>query len=248
MKKIEYFGKKTLDTFIISLTYQNNLPSIKLNKIYPFAEAIEDYYPIKPQLALLKRRFTEIRLAPFTFWDENEKNRVEIGQDFLVFTFVDYLKWDRELVKILKVFNALREFLDLPNIIKIVITYVDIFPISREDFVYDEYFTIPKFNFGHDWNIKFHDTNLGFVPFEEEYDECKKKIVIRFKSIPKENNDDYFNFRLETVGSVDNFTMSPDPQILQNFLNDCHDRIEDYFVNFLTETYRRDLELEIIDY
>ncbi len=42
--------------------------------------------------------------------------------------------------------------------------------------------------------------------------------------------------------------MAPDPEILQSHLDDCHDRIEDYFINFLTDEYRKDLELDIEDY
>jgi len=244
MKRIVYFGKRTLDTFTISLTYEKLLPGIELDKIFPFAEAIEEYYPTRPILGLLKRRLTEIHLAPFTFWDENKKNRVEIGQDYLAFTFSDYLKWERELPKVLKVVTALSDILELPNISKIVLTYVDIFPIPRKLFIYNKYFTMPNFDFEHEWKIKFYDVNLGFVPFEEG----KKKIVLRFKSIPKNHTEINYNFRLETVGSVDNFSMAPDPEILQSHLDDCHDRIEDYFINFLTDEYRKDLELDIEDY
>lgn len=244
MKRIVYFGKKTLDTFTIILTYEKLLPGIKLDKIYPFAEAIEEFYPEKPILGLLKRRLTAIQLAPFTFWDENKKNRVEIGQDYLAFTFSDYLKWDKELLKVLKVFKALSVFLDLPNINRLVLTYVDIFPIPREPFIYNKFFTMPNFDFEHEWIIKFHDANLGFVPYEEE----KRKIVLRFKSIPQNHDETNFNFRLETVGRVDKLSIAPDPEILRSHLDDCHDRIEDHFIKFLTDEYRKDLELDIEDY
>jgi len=248
MKRIIYFGKRTLDTLTISLTYEKLLPGITLDKVYPFAEAIEEFYPTKPILGLLKRRFTEIQLASFTFWDKNKKNRVEIGQDYLVFTFSDYLKWEKELPKVLKVFKVLSEILELPDISKIVLTYVDIFSIPREPFIYNNYFTMPNFDFEHEWIIKFYDANFGFVPFEEEFDEGKKKIVLRFRSIPQNHNEINYNFRLETVGSVDNFSMTPDPEILQSHLDDCHDRIEDHFINFLTDEYRKNLELDVEDY
>jgi len=248
MKKIVYFGKRTLDTFIISLTYEDLLPGIKLEKIYPFAKAIEEYFPIKPMLGLLKRRFTEIQLAPLNFSDESNKNRVEIGQDFLVFTFSDYLKWEIELPKVLKVYKELSEILEFPNISKIVLTYVDIFSIPKESFNYNRYFTMPNFDFGHEWNISFNDASLGFVPFEEESEEGKKKIVLRFKSIPQKHSETNYNFRLETVGSMDNISMPPDFEILNSHLDDCHDRIEDYFINFLTEEYRSNLELSVDNY
>ncbi len=248
MKRIVYFGKKTLNSFIINLNYEKILPGIELEKINPFALAIKEFFPTKPILGLLKRRFTEIHLAPFTFWDINKKNRVEIGQDYLVFNFSDYLKWKKELPKVLKVFEALNEILDLPNISKIVLTYVDIFPISKESFIYNKFFTMPNFNFEHEWIINFYDTNLGFVPFEEVSAERKEKIVLRFKSIPQNHDEVNYNFRLETVGSLDNFSMTPDSEILKSHLDDCHDRIEDHFINFLTEEYRVNLELEVEDY
>lgn len=248
MEKIKYFGKRTLDTFIISLSYEDLLPGLKLKDIYPFAEAIQGSFPTQPTLGLLKRRFTQINLAPFTFWDENKKNRVEIGQDFLVFTFTDYLKWDKELPKVTKVFNALNDILDLPNINKIVLTYIDLFPIPREEFNYNRYFTMPNFDIEHEWEIKFHDFVLGIVPFDDPLDEEKKKIVLRLKSIPQDHNDTHFNFRLETIGSVDNFSMTPDIEILCNHLDDCHNRIEDCFIKFLTAEYRSELALDVVPY
>ena len=42
--------------------------------------------------------------------------------------------------------------------------------------------------------------------------------------------------------------MTPDSEILKSHLDDCHDRIEDHFINFLTEEYRVNLELEVEDY
>lgn len=245
MKSIKYFGKKTLESLTISLNYEENLPGIELEKIFPFAKSIEASYPIKPKIGLLKRRFSTIELVPFTFWDENKKNRVEFGQDFLVFTFLEYSKWDRELPKVLSVFQALGENLDLPKISKIVMTYVDKFTILREGFQYNKYFTMPNFDFEHEWEIKFHDTNLGFVPFEESSEIMKKKIVLRFKSLQPNHDEEFFNFKLESVGSADEFSMEPQTDILESHLNDCHDRIEEYFINFLTEEYRKELELEI---
>ena len=66
---------------------------------------------------------------------------MEFGQDYLAFTFIDYIKWEKELPKILKVFEELNNIVDLPNINKIVLTYVDIFPILKEGFIYNKYFT-----------------------------------------------------------------------------------------------------------
>ncbi|MFW9972116.1 MAG: TIGR04255 family protein [Candidatus Odinarchaeota archaeon] len=248
MKRIVYFGKRTLNVFTISLSYEKLLPGIELKEIYPFAMNIEEFYPKKPILGLLKRHLTEIHLAPFTFWDENDKNRVEIGQDFLVFTFSDYLKWEKELPKVMKVFKALSDIVELPNISKIVLTYVDIFPIPKESFIYNKYFTMPSFDFDHEWKIKFHDANLGFVPFEEDSEEGKKKIVLRFRSIVNNHDEFNYNFRLETVGSFDNLRMPSNPEHLKSHLDECHDRIEDHFITFLTDEYRKDIELEVKDY
>ena len=79
-------------------------------------------------------------------------------------------------------------------------------------------------------------------------DEEKKKIVLRLKSIPQDHNDTHFNFRLETIGSVDNFSMTPDIEILCNHLDDCHNRIEDCFIKFLTAEYRSELALDVVPY
>lgn len=246
MKRIKDYDGKSLETFTVSLTYEKDIIGIKIDNITPLADKISKVYKNKPLLGLLKRRFTEITLGHLRFYDEKKINYVEVGKDFLVFAFNNYSKWEKELPKILQVFDALNEYVELPNINKIVLTYIDIFNISLEDFQYNKYFSFPKFVNEFEWDIKFHDIYLGFVPYEEVSHNEKKKIVLRLKSGGIESEK--FIFRLETVGSVDDFKMEPQSNLLKQYLDDCHDKIEDYFINFLTKEYREELELVIDDY
>lgn len=246
MKRIKDYDGRSLETFTVSLTYEKDIVGIEIDNITPLADKISKVYKKKPLLGLFKRRFTEIQLGHLRFYDEKRLNYVEVGKDFLVFVFNKYSKWEKELPKILQVFDALNEYVEIPNINKIVLTYIDIFNISLEDFQYNRYFSFPKFVNEFEWDIKFHDIYLGFVPYEEVSQDEKKKIVLRLKSGGIESEK--FIFRLETVGSVDDFKMEPQSNLLKQYLDDCHDKIEDYFINFLTKEYREELELEIDDY
>lgn len=241
MKEILSYDAKSLETFIVSLSYQKDIIGVETDKITPLSNEIGNYYPNKPLLGLLKRRFTEVHLGHLRFYDEEKKNFVDVGQDFLIFVFNKYSRWSKELSKIINVFNALCNYIEVPNIIKIVLTYLDVFKLPKNDFKFNDYFTFPIFNNGPEWDIKFYDLNIGFVPFEVKGEKEKKKTVIRIKSRPQEA--DNFVFRLETVGSVDELIMPPEAPILKEYLDDCHDRIIDSFLTILTDQYKEELDL-----
>ena len=214
---------------------------IEIDKIKPLSEKINKFYPDNPILGLLKRRPSQINIGTLTFKDEKKINLVEIGQDFLSFIFNQYEKWETELSKIIHVFTALTESVKTPKIIKIVLTYTDIFQIPVEDFQYNDFFSVPNFDNDFGWGIKFHDIYLGFVPYEEDLESEKRKITFRLRSRGIQNNDHVFG--LETVGSIDNFIMDPEPNKLKEHLDRCHEKIEDYFINFLTDQYKEKLGL-----
>ncbi len=245
MKKILDFDKKTLERFIVSLTYESEILGIEIEKLALLSERVSEHYPQKPLLGLLKRRPTKIQIGNLIFKDENNINFVEIGQDFLIFTFNQYNKWKRELTKIIKVFEALIDAFVMPNITKIVLTYIDVFKIPIDGFNYNEYFSIPNFENDIGWDIKYHDIFIGIVPYEESLDIEKRKITLRLRSRGIVDNN--YVLGLEIVGSVDELSMIPQPYILKEHLDDCHDRTEDYFITFLTQEYRDKLGLEISD-
>lgn len=247
MKKIKEFIDKTLETFIVSINYEKDLSGIDLEKISPLGNQIGHYYSNKPKLGLIKRRPKElIRLGHLQFMDSDKLNYVNLGEDFIDFIFNKYEKWERELPKIIHVFEALKEATDVPNIAKIVLTYKDVFEIPKENFSYNDYFTFPIINNG-DWNIKFHDIFIGFVPYEELSETEKEKIVLRLKS--RGIKDDKYILSLETVGSVDNCSIIPNSDLLKKYLEESHDRIEDFFISFLSPQYQAEkgLEIEEID-
>ncbi|MFW9872966.1 MAG: TIGR04255 family protein [Candidatus Thorarchaeota archaeon] len=243
MKEIISYDAKSLETFIISLSYQTDILGIETDKITPLSNEIGKYYPIKPRLGLLKRRFTEVQLGHLRFYDEDKKNFVDVGQDFLVFVFNKYTRWPKELNKTINVFKSLQNYVEIPKIVKIVLTYIDVFKIPKEVFKFNDYFTFPIFNNGPDFfsDIKFYDINIGFVPFDSKGENERKKIVIRIKSRPQES--DKYIFGLETVGSVDDLIMPSDASILKEYLDDCHDRIIDTFLTILTDQYKEELDL-----
>ncbi|MFX1344637.1 MAG: TIGR04255 family protein [Promethearchaeota archaeon] len=246
MKYIKEFYKKTLERFTVNLSYDSDLVGIEINTIKPLADEINKFYPENPILGLLKRRPSQVNIGTLTFKDEKNINLVEIGQDFLSFTFNQYDKWDTELSKIIHVFKALTKSVEIPNITKIVLTYTDVFRIPTEKFEYNNFFTMPNFDNDFGWNVKFHDIYLGFVPTEENLESEKRKITFRLRS--RGIQDIYYVFGLETVGSIDNFIITPDPNKLKDHLDQCHAQIEDHFINILTDHYRGIIGLEIEEY
>jgi len=246
MKRIKEFYKKTLERFTVSLSYASDVVGIEIEKVKPLSDKINKFYPKNPILGLLKRRPSQIQVGTLTYKDEDKVNFVEVGQDFLSFTFNKYEKWGTELSKIIHVFNSLIESVEVPNIIKIVLTYTDVLKIPIEDFKYNDYFTVPDFTNEFGWNIKFHDIYLGFVPYEEEFESEKRKITFRLRSRGIHNNQ--YIFGLETIGSVDNFIMEPDPNKLKDHLDICHESIEDHFISILTEQYREIIGLIVDEY
>jgi uncharacterized protein (TIGR04255 family) len=244
MKKILSYDAKSLDSFIVSFNYEKDIIGIEANKVSPLSEEIGKVYPKMPFLGLLKRRFTEVNLGYLRYLDEDEKNYVDVGSDFLVFIFKKYTRWTKELEKIIHVFKALKDYVEVLNITRIVLTYVDIFHIPTDEFVFNRYFTFPLFSvedspFAND--IKYHDINLGFVPNEYNTEKDKRKLVVRIKSRPQEI--DNYVFRLETVGSIDEFSMAPEISLIKEYLNYCHDRIIDTFLTILTSDYKEELDL-----
>ncbi len=245
MKKIKEFIDKTLETFTVSVNYEKDLSGIDLEKISPLGDKIGHYYPNKPKLGLFKRRPTElIRLGHLQFMDSDKLNYVILGEDFIDFIFNKYEKWERELPKIIHVFEALNEATEVPNIAKIVLTYIDVFEIPIDNFSYNDYFTFPIIN-NEDWNIAFHDIFIGFVPYEESSETEKKKIVLRLKS--RGIKDEKYILSLETVGSIDNCSILPQSDLLKKHLKECHDGIIDFFISFLSPQYQTEKGLEIED-
>jgi len=245
MKRIKEYIDPSLETFNVSINYERDLSGVELDKISPLGNKIGQYYPIKPKLGLIKRRPIElIKLGYMQFMDSDKLNYVNLGEDFIDFVFNKYVKWDRELPKIIHVFEALNEATEIPNIAKIVLTYIDLFEIPIEDFSYNNYFTFPIIN-NEKWDIKFQDIFIGFVPYEESSEIDKKKVVLRLRS--RGIKEEKYILSLETVGSIDNCSIESRSNILKNYLRECHDRIEDYFIDFLTPKYKTEKGLEFED-
>ncbi len=245
MKKIKHFIDISLEKFIVAINYADDLKGIKLEEISPLGDEIGKHYSNKPVLGLFKRRPTDlIQLGHLRFTDSNNKNYVNLGMDFLDFIFNEYDKWERELPKIIDVFSALINVTEVPDISKIVLTYIDKFEIPVDGFNYNDFFTFPIIN-NDEWDIIYENIFIGFVPHIDDFNEGEIKVVIRIRS--RGIKDEKYIFGVETVGSFDNYNFSPNPEILTKILEECHARIEDIFIRFLTDEYRDDIGLETED-
>jgi len=249
MKKIVKFGNKTLQNFYVNLSFEEKFRFLEIRNLAQLLEKTKTLYPVFPKIGLFPQlpQETTINIGPLTFFDEENMNSVQIGQDFIIFSFKEYSSWRKELKKILSFLKIASEELSLPKIRKIVMTYVNQFKIPKFDFNFNDYFSYPIFDKSVGWNTHFHDIFLGIVPYEETTEtKIKKKGVLRFKSGVAIQEDLIFN--LESVFSYENISVDCSNGLLVTYLDDAHRCVIDIFVTFITENYREILELEIDDY
>lgn len=239
-KKITHFYKKTLNKFVVTLNFSNDF-IVNIKEIGKIAENIDEFYPIVPRIALMPKIGEQISFGPLFFYDNDAKtSSVQIGRNSIAFVFNEYDSWEKEMGKILKVLHEINQIINLPKLILINLTYIDYFKIPTINFDLSKYFTVP-IKPTNDWDIKYHDFFLGIVPFEDQSDKEIKKVVLRLRGIGKENEN--YKFSLESVFIMRNLSIQIEEELFKIYLNDAHDLIETFFIEFLTQEYQEKLEL-----
>lgn len=241
MKRILRIKKPPLDRIIIRILFSEDL-RLNVSISGEIAKKIKDSYPNEPNLVLLPilRPGMKIDLppmGPLKFTDEKNFNWIEIGKDYIIFTFTEYFNWAEVLEKSINIIFILKENLDLKEVIDVQMKYVDKFIFLKEDFRFKDNFTI---NFDKPEILKIlpHDFFIGIVPHEDD----NKKLVLRLKGIEEGNN---LKYNLETEFISKNLKLEIEKEDLANYLTEAHDLIEQYFIEFLTEDLRNKIGMEL---
>jgi len=246
MKKIERFLKKSLKQFVIHLIFKEDLKMLDLNDLTNFTSCIEKEYPNVPKFLLMPRLGEPIDFGPLR-WEKTEEeggvykiNTLQLGRSFIIFKFESYKTWDVELKKILKVIENLDKNFSFPLVIEARLHYIDEFLIPYSDFNFIKYFNI---GFKEELTISKEDFVIGIVPYEDEKDGIKLKAVLRLKALGRQNEN--IRFSLESIFLIRH--LSTEVTNLESYLDEAHEKIEHYFVDFLTESFHNEIGLVYID-
>lgn len=228
--RIEYIRNPPLKKVIIQFHFEKVF-DLKISEVAVLYNRIQDIYNIEPNMGLvpLKGKSFEIRLGTLRYSDEANKKFFEIGENFVIFTTIEYSRWDILRDEILGVLFKINDLLKGGEIINLFITYIDEFNIDKEDFVFGDNFTI-KLLKKKNWKIDFSDFHLGLVPFNEN----GKKIILRIKS--RENLPDKYRFSVETVYISRSIQIKMDIGILKQYLDSGHEKISSYFAELIYNT------------
>jgi len=246
MKIIKRFLKKPLKRFVIHLIFKEDFKMLDLNDLTNITRSIDNEYPIVPRFLLMPRPGETIEFGPLKWEKKVEEeglskiNTLQLGRRFIIFNFESYKTWNVELRNILKVIENLNNNFSLPLVIEARLHYIDEFLIQCNDFNYIKYFNI---GFKEELKISKEDFVIGIVPYEEEKEGVKYKAILRLKALGKQNEN--YKFSLESIFIIRN--LSTEVANLESYLDEAHEKIEHYFVDFLTESFHKEIGLDYID-
>ena len=241
LKNIIAFEMITLNKFIVQINFSNDFTPFDLRYISEFAGKIENEFPIGPKFMLMPKPGEPIDLGPLIFRNnEDGTNTVQIGRNSLSFVFTEYNSWILESEKIMNVINHFNQIFELPKVKNIIMTYVDHFKFDADSFSFSKYFAFP-INPNNKWSIENDDFFLGIVPYQKISEESKRKLVLRLRTIGK--SDGKLLYSLESVFIRKELSISIDDTSLKTLLQDAHDYLIHFFIEFLTEDHQKELKL-----
>lgn len=228
--RIEYIRNPPLKKVIIEFHFEKVF-DLKISEVAVLYNRIQEIYSIEPNVGLVpvKGKSFEIRLGTLRYSDEENKKFFEIGENFVIFSTTEYSRWKILRDEILGVLFKIDDLLKGGEIINIFITYIDEFNIDKEDFVFEDNFSIKLLKMKN-WKIDFSDFHLGLVPFKEN----EKKIILRIKS--REDLPEKYRFSVETVFISRSIQIKMDREILKQYLDSGHDKINSYFAELIYNT------------
>jgi len=232
--KIDYIKNPPLQKVIIEFHFPNDF-ALKISDASKISEALEGKYNNEPNIFLLPQitpgQEVKFPMGGNLRYSSNDNSKIiNIGRNFLIFTFTKYENWELLSGQLIEILIKLHEALEIIDISKVKITYVDEFRIEKEDFKFIENFQI-DIKLPGDWGLFFHDFYLGIVPFENDY----KKMVLRLKGLGISEDNKYI-FSLETLFISKNLEMKIEKEKITSYLNEAHELIEIYFIDLLNQT------------
>lgn len=246
MKKIVKFLNKSLKQFVIHLIFKDDFKMLDLKDLASISNCINGEYPNVPKFLLMPRPGEAIDFGPLK-WEKKEDeegvskiNSLQLGRNFIIFNFESYKNWDIELTKILKIIENINNKFSLPLVIEARLHYIDEFLIPSDGFSFIKFFNI---GFKEELKISKEDFVIGLIPYEKEKEGIKSKVVLRLKALGKQNEK--YKFSLESIFLFRN--LSTEVNNLEPYLDEGHEKIEHYFVDFLTKNYHEDIGLVYFD-
>lgn len=225
---IKYIRHPPLKRVILELNFTEDF-QLKISDPSLIYEKIKKYFDIEPTLGLIppKGRKFEVHLSTLRYSSTDDKRILELGSNFIVFTFnEDYTGWDTLRDIINSILNGIDEIIKFSSINNISLTYIDEFLLSKENFRINDYFNIIISN---KINVLFDDFHLGIVPIEEE----NKKVVIRLKA--RKGTESQYFFILESVFIARNIGFRVGSSEFLSLLNHAHQNIEYVFIVLLLD-------------
>jgi len=242
---ITNFVKKSLEAYIIDLEFKNEIGKIKIGTLASLSREFVKgkFYDKEPELILLPKPggSFQLGLGPLTFNDNNTKNKLQVGNNFLKIIIEKYEKWGTEYNKIKGIFQLLYPILEDITIKGFQIVCINNFNDIRkeEEFLLNNIFTHFVES---ELKIDYEDFHLGFVPHLLKRDDEIEKIVLKIRGIPPKDSD-FFLFKLESLFFKRNLNVKfSDPKLLSN-INYGHDFLNYLFVNSLSDSYRKKIGL-----
>lgn len=226
--RIKYIRYPPLKRVILELNFTEDF-QLKVSDTSFIYDKIKRDFEIEPTLGLIppKGRKFELHLSTLRYSNEDNKRILEIGSNFIIFTFnKDYAGWDTLRDIINNSLNGLDEVFKFSSIKNIFLTYIDDFLLSKEDFRIEDYFNIVISN---KIEVLFNDFHLGIVPIEKE----NRKGVIRLKARSGEENQ--YLFILESVFLGRNLGYKVGSSEFLSFLDQAHQNIEKFFIDLLLD-------------
>lgn len=231
-KKIIDIHYPPLIKVILELYFENNI-ELTLSEATKVFEKINKEYTREPKLVLLPPikpgEKIDLPIGGLRYSDIDNKKVLQIGRNFIVFSFTEYSRWDELLSHLMKIILNLKDILKVAKINQLYLTYVDEFNVDVEGFSFADNFNV-KIEKPENWKIHYHDYYLGIVPFEEK----GKKIVLRLKG--RGIKDEKYNFTLETAFINKTETIPIEEDNLKSYLDSAHDLIISHFIDLIDNT------------
>lgn len=214
--------------FILTKDIKVNIS--KGNEIY---EEIKEVYKEEPDLVLNPLNSQRFHLSSgggLLFSDNEKRNLINIGQNYIEFVYSDYIKWEDLLPEFLNHFLKISNILELEEISKMKITYLNEFNFPKENFHLNEWFNLDlstKYN----WNIWPNDIFIGIVPYFEDNVKC----VLRLKGIGEKKTNN-LTFTLEVESIIKDAKVSFDEKNIKENMEIMHELTDKFFIELIKDT------------
>ena len=226
-------GKPPLESFSLRFNF-DAIDEVTLKKLSDFVDSLQGVYPITPEFTLPSSLDSYGRYAPFTLHSETMDRRVEIFLDYVLMQTQRYQSWNQEREFVLHVLESLKKHLGVSEISDVIMVYIDVFNLPREEFLLSNWFNLNVNVPG--WNLAYDDLHVG-VSMKEE----GMKTICKLSSSSGANDSTSYQFKLQTLMIAEGISHTRNPAEL---VDRMHDLIIKRFTETLTSDTKKMIEME----